>query len=273
MEACRTSHAANGRGRSLHALVCEETRLQANTVALLVAGGEGHAAARTAPAVADASAVEDGIAAANADTAQEASAEADVRAKRSARRLAAARASANARLSVRGHRDRKSGGYSLPEDDTKEPQRTERLLAAPFAWRRSVVSDAFQAREGYLLFRVNGGSCVGRNYRMLVVVVNMAFGVLSGMQPLLMPSGSVPAYVQTALIVALQLGMSGLCFFVLPDADRLISRFAATQFLLEGISTCVLLANSLRQEIARTASLSTTFALVGRSLVSQLCPM
>ena len=41
------------------------------------------------------------------------------------------------------------------------------------------------------------------------------------------------ALLQTSIILALQLGMSAvLC--ILPDADRIISRFAGTQFFFEG---------------------------------------
>ena len=164
------------------------------------------------------------------------------------RRLSArdARSSALERLAARGHRDRKSGTWAVagPEEDAAEPGRTERILAAPFALWRARPVDAFQSREGFFMFRVHGRYFFGRWYRILVLAVNMVFGVLSGLQPL-MPAGSRIALVQTALVLTLQLSMALLCFRFLPDADRIISRFAATQFLLEGLSTSMLLASSL----------------------------
>ena len=118
---------------------------------------------------------------------------------------------------------------------------------------RSRTGDAFQALEGFLLFRVNGTSRVGVSYRLLVVVVNMLFGILSGLRPLLTP-GSGAALAQTMLVLLLQLSMAYVCFKWLPDADRIISRFAATQFLMEGLTTLALLAASAAQGQAAAAA-------------------
>ena len=43
------------------------------------------------------------------------------------------RTNAIAVLETRGYRDRKSGGFPVPDADLEEPARTERLLASPFA--------------------------------------------------------------------------------------------------------------------------------------------
>ena len=109
---------------------------------------------------------------------------------------------------------------------------------------RSKPLDAFQSREGFFMFRVNGHTAFGRWYRILVILLNMTFGFLSGLQPLLTP-GSKGALAQTAMVLSLQLGMALACFRFLPDADRIISRFAATQFLFEGLSTAALLSASI----------------------------
>jgi hypothetical protein len=66
------------------------------------------------------------------------------------------RQSAIAILAEKGHRDRKSGGWSMPVDDAAEPGRTERLLASPFAIQRRRAGDSLHALEGCLMFRVNG---------------------------------------------------------------------------------------------------------------------
>ena len=160
--------------------------------------------------------------------------------------VASARASALELLASRGHRDRKSGTWAVEgsEEDAKEPGRTERLLAAPFALSRAKPIDDFQSREGFFMFRVNGGAMFGRWYRIIVIALNMTFGLLSGLQPSL-PEGSVLAMLQTGLVLVLQLSMATLSFHFLPDADRIVSRFASTQFLLEGLSTMALLLSSI----------------------------
>lgn len=165
-----------------------------------------------------------------------------------------ARTLAATKLAERGgHRDRRTGAFGMPEADAAEPDRTERLLRKPFAFRHTRAGDAWQAIEGFLLFRVNGTSRVGTSYRLIVIGVNATFGLLSGLQPLLPPRRPV-ALVQTSLILALQLAMSLLCYGFLPDADRLISRFAGTQFLLEGLSTSMLLTADLRTHTLATAA-------------------
>jgi hypothetical protein len=137
----------------------------------------------------------------------------------------------------KGLPDRKSGAFGgAPAADTKEPARTERLLGRPFQFRKSVLGDSIEAKAGFLMFRVNGASAIGANYRLIVLCGNMTFGVLSGLSPLL-PTGSGGAFVQGGIVMLLQFGMAFLCCRYLPDADRIISVFMGTQFLFEGLST------------------------------------
>ena len=143
-----------------------------------------------------------------------------------------------------GHKDRRSGAYTVPEEDGKEPARTERLLAHPFQLWRPRPADAFQSREGFFMFRVNGATFIGRWYRVFVVLANMVFGLLSGLQPLL-PAGSTESLVQTAVVLSLQASMAVLCWRFAPDADRIISTFAATQFTFEAFATASVLAAGL----------------------------
>jgi hypothetical protein len=143
-----------------------------------------------------------------------------------------------------GYHDRKSGSFAVTApEDAAEPERTERILANPFIFCRRRPGDAFQQREGYLLFRVNGSSRLGVSYRVIVLCINVLFGVISGMQPLISP-GTAAAHLQTSLVLALQMAMGLLCFCILPDADRVVSRIAGSQFFAEGISTAALLGAS-----------------------------
>lgn len=154
-----------------------------------------------------------------------------------------ARAHAIVVLASKGHRDRKSGVWTIPEADVAEPARTERILARPFALYSDRAGETWQKLEGFLFFRVNGARRVTMCYRPLVLIANMSFGILSGLQPLL-AEGSTEATVQICTIVSLQLTMSAVCFCCLPDADRIISRFAGAQFLCEGLATSLLLVAS-----------------------------
>ena len=86
----------------------------------------------------------------------------------------------------------------------------------------------------------------------MVLVVNMGFGALSGLKPLL-PEGSALATAQVACVLSLQLIMSFVCFCFLPDADRIVSRFAGCQFLFEGLSTAALLTAERMEGLAADA--------------------
>ena len=90
------------------------------------------------------------------------------------------------------------------------------------------------------MFRVNGSRRASKYFRLLLVLVNVIFGTLSGLKPLLAP-GSTLARLQVGVVLGMQFAMALLCCTWLPDADRLISRFMGTKFLIEGVATSVLL--------------------------------
>ena len=173
-----------------------------------------------------------------------------------------ARAKAIDALSSKGFRDRKTGAWTLPPIDAVEPARTERILADPFGVHRNRAGDRWQALEGFLLFRVNGSSRLAMSYRLIVLIVNMIFGVLSGLHPLL-PPGNPAAIAQASSVLALQLVMSAICFSFLPDADRIVSRFAGAQFLFEGAATAALLGASLEGKESGLPSTGLPLQVVG----------
>ena len=139
---------------------------------------------------------------------------------------------ATERLKESGFRDRRSGAWALPEQDTAEPARTERILRDPFALRRDRPGDAFHQREGFLLFRVNGASRFGVCYRLLVIVVMLMIGIISGLRPLVGAAGSSAAIAQALVVAVLQLCMAAICLLYHPDADRVISVCCGTQVLI-----------------------------------------
>jgi len=181
--------------------------------------------------------------------------------------LAKARSASEALCARRGMRDRKIGAFGgVPEADIAEPARTERLLAHPFALRHQRIGDQMQAREGFLLFRVNGTRRINTYYRLIVITANILFGVLSGIGPLLAPYQPL-AIAQTAVVMLLQLSMSVLCCTFSPDADRVVSSFAGFQFFMEGTSTAILLAATIRVALASSPDVA-HFALTHSLLLS-----
>ena len=158
-------------------------------------------------------------------------------------------------------RDRGSGTFSAPEEDAKEPERTERLLASPFSCCHRRAGDAFNQRAGYLLFRVRGDSVVGVYYRLLLIAFNMILGVITGLGSLLPPQ-STAATGQVACVMALQLLAAALVYRYLPDADRIFSLFAATQFLIEGLGTASLLTSAFAAQAEEWKTTSFNMSIV-----------
>ena len=122
---------------------------------------------------------------------------------------------------------------------------------------------------------------------MLAISANVTFGLLSGLSPLLV-AGSGAAIFQTTLVMVLQFTMCLLCLKFLPDADRIVSVFMGTQFLMEGFSTMLALvaattptecdesANAtLADQVCLTADQSADVVMVGfwLGVVAILVPM
>jgi len=166
----------------------------------------------------------------------------------------------------KGLANRPAGHFSVPTTGMAEPDRTERILKAPFTLTHKVPGDAYHSRTGFLLFRVNALSPIGYAWRLIVVGVNVVIGVLGGLSPLIAPKGptSAAAIAQAGIIFLLQLGMSLVCFCVRPDSDRIFSQFAGTQYLIEATGTACRLWGALLpkvQLLGDTATLAFTLAL------------
>ena len=186
-----------------------------------------------------------------------------------------ARGAALNRLRAGGHADRTLGVFAgKAEDDAAEPARTERLLASPFALRHARTGDALQAREGFLLFRVNGATRIGFAWRLMGVLVNITLALLAAIAPIL-EAGSLPAYWQSLAVLALQILMALIGFCCLPDSDRLVSHLLGLQYLLEAVATALLITADLASvvshgDIASTARVS---ALMNAGLWAALLAM
>jgi len=167
----------------------------------------------------------------------------------------------------KGLPNRPAGAFVVPTEGMSEPARTERLLSAPFTLCHQVPGDAFQAREGFQLFRVNALSCVGYYWRFVVLCVNVTVGILGGLSPLIAPRGptSTEAIAQVSTLLGVQLSMAMVCYCVRPDADKIFSYFAGTQFLMEAAGTACRLWSVLQPDVqllGDTISLAFTIALI-----------
>jgi len=163
--------------------------------------------------------------------------------------------------------NRAAGAYNVPTDGMAEPERTERILRHPFTLQHKVGGDAYHARVGFLLFRVNALTPIGYIWRFVVLCVNVLTGMLGGLTPLFARRGptSTEAIAQVSILLGLQLTMALVCFCVRPDADKIFSFFAGSQFLLEGLGSSCRLWTVLRPQVALlgdTEQLAFTLALV-----------
>jgi hypothetical protein len=144
---------------------------------------------------------------------------------------------ASLKMGERGLRQRCGGAFKVPPAEMVEPQRTERILSGRvFSCSNGTSADAFHRRAGSLLFRVSGANGVTSCYRLIVIGINMSIGALAGLKPLLTP-GSSGAAAQCLTVAVMQLGLAAFCLCCAPDADRIFSMLAGTQFLVEGLGT------------------------------------
>jgi len=133
-------------------------------------------------------------------------------------------------------------------------------MKAPFALKHASVVDGFHARAGTAFFRVNGATRVGVGWRLLVVGATMLIGLLAGLKPAI-AAGSALGTIQTLLIWVVQIILGAVCFCVSPDADRIFSALAGTQFLVEGVSNMLYFFSSFLSKDAKEALQGLAFSL------------
>lgn len=137
--------------------------------------------------------------------------------------------------------DRSAGHFELPLEDGREPSRTERLLAAPFALRRARAGDAQQQVTGFILAKVNGADSFGTFFRVYLLLVNVTIGALAGVGRSL-PARSATAAVLTGIVFGIQLLTAAIIFCLGPCSDRVHNFYLGFMYLLEGLSLgCLLL--------------------------------
>ena len=89
-----------------------------------------------------------------------------------------ARVSAQAKLAGgRGFRDRRTGAFGTPDEDTAEPQRTERLLAEPYVLFRKRAADMQHAVSMTLLASSSGHRLTGLMWQLSVRPITSRLGM------------------------------------------------------------------------------------------------
>ena len=137
-------------------------------------------------------------------------------------------------------RMRMKGDFELPEDETAEPARTERLLAQPFKLFKKTPSDQYTSLSQVMLSRSSGGWVIGILYDWLALTVQLTLAVLLGVGDAV-DAESWVATTQIACVMSLQLGLALLLFITGPGVDRFECFVTALQFFLEGLGTTLLL--------------------------------
>ena len=143
------------------------------------------------------------------------------------------------------------GGYEKAQGDAAEPERTERLLAAPFAHVPRRPGDAYEAASIWLfqargdLSHANRSSFFAFQYLFTKLVIQLILASLLGVgSGLRLQPRTVAASVQAILVGGTQVAYALFLLLLQPNADRLMNTVTALQFGVEAASTLMLYAGS-----------------------------
>jgi len=165
---------------------------------------------------------------------------------------------------------RMRGSFEMLDEETKEPARTERLLAHPFALTHSVASDGFSSISQMVLGRSSGGGIIGVTYDWIALVIQLALAVLLGLGSVL-EWGSSAAFQQIVIVIVLQFGLALFLFLCAPGIDRFECFVTAAQFFVEGLGTALFLAATEEAAmLAFTLALASIFIPVVLNLYDSL---
>jgi len=166
--------------------------------------------------------------------------------------------------------DRVRGEFVKPEQDTSEPERTERLLAHPYRLFHAHAGDAIDSNKLLWLNRASGSyGAVGVFYEFILLLVQLCIGVLTGLGPSIEP-GSQAAYNQMGTVLTLQYGTALYAFTCGPSADRIDNTIVVCQYTIEGTCTLLLLYQARVSEPMQIEIQMTVFFLL---LVSMFLPL
>ena len=164
---------------------------------------------------------------------------------------------------------RPRGMFVRPPSLVREPSRTERILAHP---RQFFYPNAAEALDGYgycLWARSGGDSLAALMFEMVLLAASLTLAVLGGLKSVLIP-GSKAAIAQMGAVLAVQILVVVYASLVKPSADRIMNLLIMTQFSLEAVGTSMLMAWTLRPDLATTDSQTRAFLI---SVLAMIAPI
>jgi hypothetical protein len=137
--------------------------------------------------------------------------------------------------------DRSHGEFTKSEKDAAEPERTERLLAAPFTLFHTRAGDAHDAISLFWLARSTGNGLPGSFYDFVCYMVMLALAVVYGLENVVAERGEGAQRAQAISVLSLQMGLALYVFVLRPSVDRLENVQNWLQMGFEGAATFLLL--------------------------------
>ena len=138
------------------------------------------------------------------------------------------------------------------ENESKEPERTERLLANPLALIPAVGQDAYESIAVTVLFKCRGDLKHAMAYRLARLSAQMLLVCIAGIGVSLVPgAGAALALVSTTVTVQLLVFLWILC--LCPSVDRIDNAVQAAGWGVECCSMLLLLLASLYPALVATA--------------------
>lgn len=168
--------------------------------------------------------------------------------------------------------ERTRGTFEFDLAEMREPQRTERLLARPFALCPEMASDSYDAFNFVWFYHASGGSVHGMFFDFFCLVVMLLLASIQGLGVVLTPR-TPEAMAQVSVIAAIQLSFSLYLYCCGASNDRMDQHMVATMFLLEGLSTSMQLIFDVNGEIQGTQKNVRVLSAISSPLVqaSFLC--
>ena len=140
--------------------------------------------------------------------------------------------------------DRARGEFVRPDEDIKEPARTERLLRRPLSLFRPRASDSLDSLKIAWFARANGGHFIGLSYDWVALVAGMLIAGLNGVGRNL-EAGTGLANAEVLSVVSIQYATCIYVYVTKPSSDRIDNVLSSLQFFVEGSQTGVLFLGGL----------------------------
>ena len=144
-----------------------------------------------------------------------------------------------AHLIVLPPQQRLAGKWTKPPEESLEPERTERLLAAPFRVLRSRGADCQDSMSLSLFGKTSGDMLLGMCFQWASMMMQVSCGVVQGIGPYI-TQDTAAATAQILSIAGVKIGWALVLLCYRPCACGLTNAIIVCQFALEGISSVLL---------------------------------